>query len=153
MLVVSTSWPIKRITVCTLDNLHNSQVKQVKKMAENFWQALRRKWNSLHAVLITTQAITHHRWQPLFANFWWITHPFNRPCICRQNSQSFKASFEVSILGSLDMNILKGMIKTIIEFGFCMIWRIIQIYSTTLQYLLLFVSCRSSCQLSVTLTF
>ena len=35
------------------------------------------------------------------------------------------------MLSSLDMNILKGMIKAIIEFGFCMIWSIIQIYSAT----------------------
>ena len=44
----------------------------------------------------------------------------NRPCICRLNRQNPMASFEVSI-GSLDMTILEGMIKTIIEFGFCMI--------------------------------
>ena len=110
MLVVPTSWPIKRITVCT-------SVRQFTQL------------NKFKKLLPTT--ITHHKWQPLFANFWRITHPLNRPCICRQNSQSFKASFEVSILGSLDMSILKGMIKTIIEFGFCMIWRIIQIYSAT----------------------
>ena len=104
-------------------------IREIRKMTENSWHVLRRKWNSQEWLLKT---VKDHGWDNFFLNnIWWTTHPLNHPCIqYHRNRQNFMVLFEVSI-GSLDMNILEGIKKQLLNSAFVWSDLILQIYSAS----------------------